>query len=127
MELISREQAIDHIRVLGGDDRNRLMGILANKEILPTIESRIRCKDCKYYHEDFWGDIEGLPMPIIITHQVCTKWGGGCKTIENGYCHFGEMKALVYDRDQYEQGYKDGKADAISEIEALIQDMRGEE
>ena len=51
----------------------------------------IRCVDCKYYHEDFWGDIEGLPIPII-AHQVCSKWGGGCKTIENGYCHFGELR-----------------------------------
>ena len=52
----------------------------------------IRCADCKYYHEDFWGQIEGLPMPIIIAHQVCEKWGNGCKTIENGYCHFGELR-----------------------------------
>lgn len=40
MELISREMAIDHMRVLGGEDRERLMRILNNKNILPTIESR---------------------------------------------------------------------------------------
>lgn len=50
----------------------------------------IHCKDCKYYHEDFWGEIDGLP--IIIAHQICSKWGNGCKTLENGYCHFGEQR-----------------------------------
>ena len=35
MELISREMAIDMMRVLGGSDKDRLMGIIAN---LPTIE-----------------------------------------------------------------------------------------
>ena len=44
MELISREMAIDHMRVLGGEDRERLIGILSNKEILPTIESRPKGK-----------------------------------------------------------------------------------
>lgn len=44
MELISREMAIDHIRVLGGEDRERLIGILNNKDILPTIESRPKGK-----------------------------------------------------------------------------------
>lgn len=44
MELISREMAIDHMRVLGGEDRERLIGILNNKNILPTIESRPKGK-----------------------------------------------------------------------------------
>lgn len=52
----------------------------------------IRCANCKYYHEDLWAEIDGLPMPIIIAHQVCVKWGNGCLTIEDGYCHFGELR-----------------------------------
>lgn len=50
----------------------------------------INCKDCKYYHADFWGEIEGFPVPIIIAHQICEKWGNGCKTIAEGFCHFAE-------------------------------------
>lgn len=50
----------------------------------------IHCKDCKYYCEIFHRQIDRLTM--ITEYQVCTKWGGGCKTIENGYCHFGEKR-----------------------------------
>ena len=59
MELISREMAIDHIRVLGGEDRERLIGILNNKDILPTIESRPKGK---------WTDREGKE---IIKSKYC--------------------------------------------------------
>lgn len=52
----------------------------------------INCKDCKYYHEDFWGEVPGLPVPIIIAHEICEKWGGGCKTTPEGYCHFAEER-----------------------------------
>lgn len=65
---------------------------MTNQEQYEKMVIPIRCKDCKYYHEDFWGEIDGLPMPIIIAHQICSKWGGGCKTIESGYCHFGELR-----------------------------------
>lgn len=61
MELISREMALDHMRVLGGEDRERLMGILNNKNILPTIESRPKakwivdryCSSCEWDKHDF--------------------------------------------------------------------------
>ena len=92
-ELIDREKLIALFmnKVIGFDSAIELI------ESVPTIDASyiqvIRCADCKYYHEDFWGDIEGLPIPIIIAHQVCTKWGSGCKTIENGYCHFGELRS----------------------------------
>lgn len=63
---------------------------MTNREQYEKMIIPIRCKDCKYYHEDFWGDVYGLPL--IIAHQICSKWGRGCKTIENGYCHFGELR-----------------------------------
>lgn len=50
----------------------------------------IYCKDCKHYHEDFWGEVPNVPIPVIIAHEICEKWGGGCKTIPEGYCHFAE-------------------------------------
>lgn len=63
---------------------------MTNREQYAKMIIPIRCKDCKYYREDLWGDIYG--MPVIVAHQVCIKWGYGCKTIEDGYCHLGELR-----------------------------------
>lgn len=51
--------------------------------------SIVRCKDCRYYVQDFWGKIGGVP--IIMAHNCCTFWGNGCKTDPSGYCSFGEL------------------------------------
>lgn len=50
----------------------------------------IRCKNCKYYCADYWGVIDN--MPIIIAHEICSRWGSGCKTEPLGYCHLAEHK-----------------------------------
>lgn len=42
------------------------------------------CKDCKYFEYDSVGKVDG--MPLIVAHEVCTKWGEGCKTEEDGFC-----------------------------------------
>ena len=50
----------------------------------------VRCKDCKFFeldHFERYGD-----MALIVAHEICTKWGGGCKSDSNGYCHLGERK-----------------------------------
>lgn len=52
----------------------------------------VRCKDCKYFEYDHMEDVEGYPIPLILAHEICTKWGNGCKTSENGYCFMGERK-----------------------------------
>lgn len=54
MELISREMAIDHMRVLGGEDRERLIGILNNKNILPTIESKPKGKWIEKEYDEWY-------------------------------------------------------------------------
>ena len=43
------------------------------------------CKNCKYFEYDTMANVYG--MPIIVAHEICSKWGRGCKTMENGYCH----------------------------------------
>lgn len=55
-----------------------------------TIEEIIKgyCKDCKYFEYDNTTIVKGLPL--ITAHEVCKRWGGGCKTNENGYCHLFE-------------------------------------
>jgi hypothetical protein len=52
----------------------------------------IKCKHCKYYKEDVFATIESLHpgMPIIVGHNLCEKWGNGCVTDPDGFCHMAE-------------------------------------
>ena len=50
----------------------------------------ILCKDCKYFEYDSVAQVEGIPL--IVAHEICKKWGEGCKTNENGYCFLAELK-----------------------------------
>ena len=43
-----------------------------------------RCKDCKYFEYDSVAKVDGIPL--IVAHEICKKWGDGCKTKEDGYC-----------------------------------------
>lgn len=49
----------------------------------------IRCKDCKHFEYDHPYIIQGIP---VLGHEVCNKWGDGCKTDENGYCFMAERR-----------------------------------
>ena len=42
------------------------------------------CKDCKYFEYDSIAKVDGIPL--IVAHEICKKWGDGCKTNEDGYC-----------------------------------------
>ncbi len=55
-----------------------------------TGEEIIRCKDCKYFELDHFDMI--CDMPLITAHEICTKWGGGCKTSKDGFCFMAERK-----------------------------------
>lgn len=50
----------------------------------------IRCKECKYFELNHWENVSG--MPLIVAHEICTKWGDGCKTSSDGYCFMAERK-----------------------------------
>ena len=67
----------------------------------PTVDAVpiIRCKDCKHYERDHFDAVyyptesgEAQKVPLITAHEICTKWGDGCKTAEDGYCFLGERK-----------------------------------
>ena len=45
---------------------------------------RLKCKDCKYFEYDSVVTADGIPL--IVAHEICSKWGDGCKTSEDGYC-----------------------------------------
>jgi len=49
-----------------------------------------QCKDCKYFEYDSWANVNGIP--IIVAHEICSKWGNGCKTKKDGYCFMFERQ-----------------------------------
>ena len=56
-------------------------------EQLPSVTPRSKmgqCKDCKYFEYDSFAKVDGIPL--IVAHEICSKWGDGCKTKEDGYC-----------------------------------------
>ena len=50
----------------------------------------VRCKDCKWFNLNKWAEVDGVQ--IIVGHEICDFWGGGCKTQKDGYCNYGERK-----------------------------------
>lgn len=42
------------------------------------------CKCCKHFEYDVVAMVDGIPL--IVGHEMCNKWGNGCKTKEDGYC-----------------------------------------
>lgn len=53
-------------------------------EILEQQQKTGHCKDCKYFEYDSVAKVDGIPL--IVAHEICNKWGEGCKTKEDGYC-----------------------------------------
>ena len=54
---------------------------------LPSVtpkEKTGHCKDCKYFEYDSVAKVNGIPL--IVAHEICSRWGDGCKTKEDGYC-----------------------------------------
>ena len=47
-----------------------------------------KCKNCKYFEYDSVAKVDGIPL--IVAHEICNKWGDGCKTSEEGYCYLFE-------------------------------------
>ena len=59
---------------------------------LPSVstERTGHCKDCKYFEYDSMAKVDGIPL--IVAHEICSKWGDGCKTREDGYCFLFEQR-----------------------------------
>ena len=52
---------------------------------LPSVQPKTgHCKDCKYFEHDSAVKVGGAPL--IVAHEICSRWGNGCKTREEGYC-----------------------------------------
>ena len=48
------------------------------------------CKDCKFFEYNSVAKVDGIPL--IVAHEICSKWGDGCKTNEDGYCFLFEPR-----------------------------------
>lgn len=59
-------------------------------EIEGDCVKEIRCRDCKYFEYDSMANVGGIP--IIVAHEICSRWGNGCKTKEDGYCFLFEPR-----------------------------------
>lgn len=56
----------------------------------------VHCKDCKYFEYDSVAKVDGIPL--IVAHEICNKWGDGCKTSEDGWCFLAEQKESENER-----------------------------
>lgn len=60
---------------------------------LPSAQPEIiRCRDCKYFELDHFEKVGGFPIPIIVAHEICMKWGEGCKSSIDGWCFMAERR-----------------------------------
>lgn len=72
--------------------------VVHNKDDMPEIVRDsfkhgiplMKCKACKFFERDSFAKVDGIP--IIVAHEICSRWGGGCKTSEEGYCYLFERR-----------------------------------
>ena len=92
MELIRKQTVLNMIDdVQFGNITNKLSQLHEAVRNYPSVDAVevVRCKDCKYFELNHWDG------PIITAHEICSKWGSGCKTNKDGYCFLGERKTDV--------------------------------
>lgn len=58
----------------------RIIDDLPSEDVEPVV----RCKDCQFFESDHFEMVNGVPF--IVAHNVCTRWGRGCQTAEDGFC-----------------------------------------
>lgn len=53
----------------------------------------VMCRNCKYFTvKDWWAKFGKVPVLGACDVPTCEKWGGGCYTKPDGYCHLGERR-----------------------------------
>ena len=97
-DLINRQTIIDGLEFVieHGIETYGAHSISAEKMLefvreLPTVQPEIvRCNDCKHFEYNHVENVNGIPL--IVAHEICTRWGDGVKTSENGYCFLAERR-----------------------------------
>lgn len=78
----------------GAEDRqlgvNYCINILREMPTVTPQQKIGRCKGCKYFEYNSTAKVDGIPL--IVAHEICSRWGEGCKTKEDGYCFLFEPK-----------------------------------
>lgn len=87
-EYIDRDDAINAIKkdVMGGLNYESILKRIPSADVQPVV----RCKDCKHFHLDYFGEVNGAN--IIVAHEICDLWAGGCRTMQNAFCSNGVRK-----------------------------------
>jgi len=62
-----------------------------------AIPEIIRCRDCKHFRQEVWEKVCGVPL--IVAHEICLKWGNGCKTSPDGFCFMAERENVTHPED----------------------------
>ncbi len=95
-DAISRQEVLDEINrvgVKGFETYNDYSQLFDFVDTLPpaTPQPKIgHCKECKYFEYNSMAKVDGIPL--IVAHEICNKWGDGCKSRENGYCFLFEPR-----------------------------------
>lgn len=88
VQIIASEDAISRKAVIEIIEKEEFKGdALSEIEKLSPVapQQKIeRCKGCKYFEYDSVAKVDGIPL--IAAHEICSRWGHGCKTKEDGYC-----------------------------------------
>lgn len=87
-EYIDREEAIEAIKkdIMGGLNYESILKRVPSADVQPVV----RCKDCKHFHLDYFGAVNGVK--IIVAHEICDLWAGGCRTMQDAFCSNGVRK-----------------------------------
>lgn len=86
-DAISRRAVMDEISDYNNDfdyTTNELYDRIKRMSSVTSQPKIGHCKDCKYFEYDSVAKVDGVPL--IVAHEICSKWGNGCKTSEDGYC-----------------------------------------
>lgn len=88
LDAISRQDALDCLTANGLKKFDFILDARDKIKNLPPVKPQEpktgHCKDCKYFEYDSVAKVDGIP--IIVAHEICKRWGDGCKTKEDGYC-----------------------------------------
>lgn len=86
-DAISRDAALEAVKQAIYNHDSAIMRLT---ELPPVTHKSGKCKNCKYFEYDSVAKVDGVPL--IVAHEICNKWGNGCKTSEDGYCYLFEAQ-----------------------------------
>lgn len=96
-DLISRQAAID-ANCYNCSIKAKCDAVKAIEKLPPLKPNEPKtghCKDCKYFEYDSVAKVDRIPL--IVAHEICLRWGDGCKTKESGYCFLFEPQESEVD------------------------------